>query len=155
MSTHHTVIRASCLKAHLNIPFSMDTFKRFPTSYRQVPGPGPCSLHPYSGTLASLSSRISQHSLHPTWLSRNTAQSIQFCRYVLCPECPDHPSYTLFHVAISWIFSSLTLSLPFGTNTPPLRSRSPPCPWDRKLLHKDRVDGFTVVFQPTAHAGTY
>lgn len=73
-------------KAHLNTPFSMDTFERFPICHRQVLQPGPCSLAPYSGSLASLSSPISQHSFHLTRLTGNTAQSIQFHRYIPLPR---------------------------------------------------------------------
>lgn len=98
ISTHHTVIRASYLKAHLNIPFSMDTFERFHTSYRHVPGPRPWALftapllrNPGLSLQPHFPALLASY-LHLTWLNRNTAQSIQFHRCYLCPECPHHPS---------------------------------------------------------------
>lgn len=130
-----TVNRTSYLKAHLNTPFSMDTFERLPICRRQILHPGLCSLGPYSGTLASLSSPISQHSSNLTWLTGNTAQSIQFHRYIPLPR--KAPPFILY--SLSWVPFSLTLSPPFGTKHSSSMLSKSTFPWHEKLLHTRTV----------------
>lgn len=87
---HHAVIRTSYLKAHLIIPFLMDTLERVPTSGRERA----LLIAPFLRKPGSL-----QHSCVPYLAYRK--QAIQFLRRVLLPRMPPTLCLLLFFM---WLF---------------------------------------------------